>query len=138
MVKKIREKNSNPNYDNFMELRKKTLGEIISMDITKKFKNIDSDYNADLVKEIRKKNIEVINNFLNYNYLSFFRNFYYKNSKKIYLKDFGSKDDSYILLSDEKITFQDKINSFGDENYANVYKKVVKELYFPKMFSTNN
>ena len=31
---------SNPNYDNFMELRKKTLGEIISMDITKKFKSI--------------------------------------------------------------------------------------------------
>ena len=27
---------SNPNYDNFMELRKKTLGEIISNDITKK------------------------------------------------------------------------------------------------------
>ena len=91
-----------------------------------------------MVKKIREKNIEVINNFLNYNYLSFFRNFYYKNCKKISLKDFGSKDDSYILLSGEKITFQDKINSFGDENYANVYKKVVEELYFPKMFSTNN
>ena len=117
---------------------KKTLGEIISMPITKRFKNIERNYNAELVKKIREKNIEVINNFLNYNYLSFFRNYYYKNCKKIYLKDFGSKDDSYILLSDEKITFQDKINSFGDENYANVYKKVVEELYFPKMFSTNN
>ena len=128
----------NPNYDNFTELMKKTLGEIISMPITKRFKNIERNYNAELVKKIREKNIEVINNFLNYNYLSFFRNFYYKNSKKIYLKDFGSKDDSYILLSDEKITFQEKINTFGDENYANVYKKVVEELYFPKMFSTNN
>ena len=65
----------NPNYDNFTELMKKTLGEIISMPITKRFKNIDSDYNADLVKDIREKNIEVINNFLNYNYLSFFRNY---------------------------------------------------------------
>ena len=128
----------NPNYDNFTELMKKTLGEIISMPITKRFKNIERNYNAELVKKIREKNIEVINNFLNYNYLSFFRNFYYKNSKKIYLKDFGSKDDSYILLSDEKITFQEKINTFGNENYANVYKKVVEELYFPKMFSTNN
>lgn len=129
---------SNSNYDNFMELRQKTLGEIISNDITKKFKKLEKNYNAELVQKIMKKNIEVINNFLNFNYLSFFRNFYYKNSKKIYLKDFGSKDDSYILLQDEKITFQDKINSFGDENYANVYKKVVEELYFPKMFSTNN
>jgi hypothetical protein len=127
-----------PNYDNFTELMKKTLGEIISKPITTKFQNIESNYNAELVKEIREKNIEVINNFLNYNYLSFFRNYYYRNSKKIYLKDFGSKDESYILLSDEKITFQEKINTFGDENYANVYKKVVEELYFPKMFSTNN
>ena len=117
---------------------KKTLGEIISMSITKKYKNLDSDYNAKLIQKIREKNIEVINNFLNYNYLSFFQNYYYKNCKKIYLKDFGSKDESYILLSDEKITFQDKINSFGDENYANVYKKVVEELYFPKIFSINN
>ena len=128
----------NPNYDNFTELMKKTLGEIISMPITKKFKNIESNYNAELVKEIREKNIEVINNFLNYNYLSFFQNYYYRNSKKIYLKDFGSKDESYILLSDEKITFQEKINTFGDENYADVYKKVVEELYFPKIFSINN
>ena len=88
----------NPNYDNFTELMKKTLGEIISKPITKRFKNIERNYNVELVKNIREKNIEVINNFLNYNYLSFFRNFYYKNSKKIYLKDFGSKDDSYILL----------------------------------------
>ena len=103
----------------------------------KKKPNYDN-FNEKLVEKIREKNIEVINNFLNYNYLSFFRNYYYRNSKKIYLKDFGSKDESYILLSDEKITFQEKINTFDDENYANVYKKVVEELYFPKMFSTNN
>ena len=91
-----------------------------------------------MVKKIREKNIEVINNFLNYNYLSLLKKYYYKNNKKIYLKDFGRKDDSYILLSDEKITFQEKINTFGDENYADVYKKVVEELYFPKIFSINN
>ena len=69
----------NPNYDNFTELMKKTLGEIISMPITKRFKNIERNYNAELVKKIREKNIEVINNFLNYNYLSFFQNYYYRN-----------------------------------------------------------
>ena len=54
----------NPNFDNFTELMKKTLGEIISKPITKRFKNIKSNYNEKLVEKKKKKNIKRIYNLL--------------------------------------------------------------------------
>ena len=71
--------------------------------------------------------------------LLFFQNFYYVNCKSINIKDFGNKDDVYINLSGkEVITFQDKIDSFGDVNYSKTYQAIVEELYFPKIWKIKN
>ena len=128
----------NVNFDNFMDLRTKTLGDILCKDITKKFKKKENNYNYMLYQEIKGKKNPIINNFFEKNYLLFFQNFYYVNCKSINIKDFGNKDDVYINLSGKVITFQDKIDSFGDKIYAETYKSNVEELYFPKIWEIKN
>ena len=129
----------NVNFDNFMDLRTKTLGDILCKDITKKFKKKENNYNYMLYQEIKGKKNPIINNFFEKNYLLFFQNFYYVNCKSINIKDFGNKDDVYINLSGkEVITFQDKIDSFGDVNYSKTYQAIVEELYFPKIWKIKN
>ena len=129
----------NVNFDNFMDLRTKTLGDILCKDITKKFKKKENNYNYMLYQEIKGKKNPIINNFFEKNYLLFFQSFYYVNCKSINIKDFGNKDDVYINLSGkEVITFQDKIDSFGDVNYSKTYQAIVEELYFPKIWKIKN
>ena len=128
----------NVNFDNFMDLRTKTLGDILCKDITKKFKKKENNYNYMLYQEIKGKKNPIINNFFEKNYLLFFQNFYYLNCKSINIKDFGNKDDVYINISGKVITFQDKIDSFGDKIYAETYKSNVEELYFPKIWEIKN
>ena len=121
------------NFDYFLELREKKLVDIISMEITSKIKKQMKDYNKNLCEKIKQLNIPEINNFFELNYLFFFQNFYYKSEQKINLKKFGSKTDVYISFLDKNdkiITYQDKINSFADKNYAQTYQKFVEELYF--------
>ena len=121
------------NFDYFLELREKKLVDIISMEITSKIKKQMKDYNKNLCEKIKQLNIPEINNFFELNYLFFFQNFYYKSEQKINLKKFGSKNDVYISFLDKNdkiITYQDKINSFADKNYAQTYQKFVEELYF--------
>ena len=121
------------NFDYFLELREKKLVDIISMEITSKIKKQMKDHNKNLCEKIKQLNIPEINNFFELNYLFFFQNFYYKSEQKINLKKFGSKNDVYISFLDKNdkiITYQDKINSFADKNYAQTYQKFVEELYF--------
>lgn len=128
----------NVNFDNFMDLRTKTLGDILCKDITKKFKKKENNYNYMLYQEIKGKKNPIINNFFEKNYLLFFQSFYYVNCKSINIKDFGNKDDVYINLSGKVITFQDKIDSFGDVIYSKTYQAIVEELYFPKIWKIKN
>ena len=128
----------NVNFDNFMDLRTKTLGDILCKDITKKFKKKENNYNYMLYQEIKGKKNPIINNFFEKNYLLFFQSFYYVNCKSINIKDFGNKDDVYINLSGKVITFQDKIDSFGDVIYSKTYQAIVEELYFPKIWNIKN
>ena len=128
----------NVNFDNFMDLRTKTLGDILCKDITKKFKKKENNYNYMLYQEIKGKKNPIINNFFEKNYLLFFQSFYYVNCKSINIKDFGNKDDVYINLSGKVITFQDKIDSFGDVIYSKIYQAIVEELYFPKIWEIKN
>ena len=121
-----------------MDLRTKTLGDILCKDITKKFKKKENNYNYMLYQEIKGKNNPIINNFFEKNYLLFFQSFYYVNCKSINIKDFGNKDDVYINLSGKVITFQDKIDSFGDVIYSKTYQAIVEELYFPKIWKIKN
>ena len=121
------------NFDYFLGLRETKLGDIISMEISSKIKKQSKDYNKNLCEKIKQLNIPEINNFLDLNYLFFFRNFYYKSEQKISLKNFGSKNDDYITFLDKNdkiITYQDKVKSFADKIYAETYQKFVEELYF--------
>ena len=130
------------NYDYLMELREKKLYDIVSLPITGKFKKQDKEYNMILCKEIKELNNPVINAFFELNYLYFFRNYYYKSEKLIYLKNLGSKNNYFISLSDNYedkiITYQDKINSFQDKKYAEAYTKCIEELYLSKIWKIND
>ena len=114
------------------------------MDITDKIKKEKKNYNKILCEKIKKLNNPVINNFLMLDYLTFFRKYYFKSEKKIYLKNFGSENNEFIFLSDndkyknKNITYQDKVESFSDKIYAETYKKFVEELYFSKIWKINN
>ena len=132
------------NYDYFLELRGKKLDDIVRMDITDKIKKEKKNYNKILCEKIKKLNNPVINNFLMLDYLTFFRKYYFKSEKKIYLKNFGSENNEFISLSDndkyknKNITYQDKVESFSDKIYAETYIKFVEELYFSKIWKINN
>ena len=129
------------NYDYLMELREKKLYDIVSLPITGKFKKQEKEYNEILCEEIKGLNNPMINAFFELNYLFFFRNYYYKSQKIIYLNDLGSKNNDFISLSDnyedKTITYQDKINSFQDKKYAEAYAKCIEELYFSKIWKIN-
>ena len=59
------------NFNNFSELNGKKLYEILIMKASSRYKNIGENYNAKLYERI--KDIPVIKNILNENYLTFFR-----------------------------------------------------------------
>ena len=52
---------------------------------------------------------------------------YYKSERKINLKKYGS--DKILTLSEDIKTFQDKVNSFKDQKYAEIYKAMINQIY---------
>ena len=75
------------------------------------------------------KDIPVIKEILNLNYLNFFRDVYYKSERNILLKLEGK--DIPFELSDEKLAmYKERIASFSDINYITRFEKYVKDKYF--------
>ena len=69
---------------NFVDsLKKKTIGDIISTEISVKYKNKDKNINKTLYEQI--KDNDVLNKIFEDNYLKLFRQVYYKSRKKINL-----------------------------------------------------
>ena len=72
------------NFNYFNELNGKKLYEILIMKESSRYKNSGENYNAKLYERI--KDIPVIKNILNENYLTFFRSVYYPSGREINLK----------------------------------------------------
>jgi hypothetical protein len=124
------------NFNYFNELNGKKLYEILIMKASSRYKNIGENYNAKLYERI--KDIPVIKNILNENYLTFFRSVYYPSGRKINLKKYTDDNSDLIITLPMKIEkFMDKVNTFKDQDYAEAYKKCVEELYLQKVAKFN-
>ena len=113
-------------------LNSETLREFFSKDISPKNSTKNKDYNAKICEQIEKENI------LNRNFLFFFDKIYYKNNKKINMKEFGFDDlevdlkniklfgdlllkEKDNLLLNEKLVFGAK-NFFLPKNEKEIFK----------------
>ena len=75
-------------------LKKKTIGEIISNEISIKYKGKEKNFKKNLYEKI--KDNEVLNKIFEDNYIKLFKNIYYKSKKKINLKEYGLNKDIYL------------------------------------------
>ena len=115
--------------ENFAKNIEKTLAEIISQDISKKFKNYKSDHNKILCEEIQKD--EKMKNILAQNYLKLFQEVYYPSNRKINLKSLFDIDE--VIYLPENITmFKDKFkpNPLFTAFYIKKIQNIVNEKYF--------
>ena len=114
-------------FDNFYSLKQKTIGDIIKLKRSAKYKNAEINHNENLYEKI-VKDFPVIKNLFSENYITFFQKYYYKGEKIISLKDYGCND--FLTLSDGIISHQDKIRSFKEPKYVETYENYVRDLYF--------
>ena len=108
-------------------LKSKNLGELISQEISNKYKTKNKNYNKNIYEEI--KNYKVINKILSINYLDFFKNIYFQNKKYIYLREYGF--DEKIELTDDSKMFKGLINK-NKEDKRKIYQ-IIKINYLPDL-----
>lgn len=114
------------NKKNFEALKEKKLYEILLFDISPKFTRSKIDHNKVLYENI--KDLNIFKELLNQNYLTFFRNVYYKSERKLNLIIDGKN--MTFDLNDEKLSmYKDKIAGFSDKNYLKLFEKYVQERY---------
>ena len=116
---------------NIVEIKKKELHEILTQNISKKFKNFPKDYNKKLYEKMEKEvKYKSIINFLNLEYLTFFQNIYYKKERTVNLHQYGIE--KTISLSKKLGIHYEKNQSFIDEDveYQKSIQKYINENYF--------
>ena len=114
-------------------LKEKTIGDIISNNISNKYKYKKKDFNEKLCDKLKKEN-KVLYNILSQNFLLLFRKVYYNNINEINLKDFGLNEDKYIFLSDKVKMYKDLL--FKNKDSFLSFKKInkcIKEYFYPKL-----
>ena len=122
------------NKSQFNLLKNSTIGDIISQQISDKYKKLDKDYNSNLHKYL--KTYKFLEKIFNINYLTFFRMFYMKNEKIVDLKIFGIE--KVISLSDKTETYYDNLENLKkeeDEKYIKEFEKCLKNNYFMEKFA---
>jgi hypothetical protein len=114
------------------KLNSSTIEEILSREISGRYKKISKDYNAKICEKIKKENIYLLQNLLSKNFLFFFDKIYYKNNKKINMKDFGFED-LEIDLSGIKL-FNEVIINVKDDNNSlkETMNLIAKKNFLPK------
>ena len=116
------------NYENFILLQQKKIGDILRMkgsDKKQKF-DIDINHNENLYNKVINR-FPVIKNFFEENYITFFRKYYFKGERNISLKEYGCNE--ILTLDDCVITHPNKVQSFKDEKYAETYEKYIRDLF---------
>ena len=117
------------NYQNFISLNQKKIGDILRFKRSDKNSKYDINHNEILYDKVIN-NFPVIKNFFELNYITFFRKYYFIGEKNISLEEYGSNE--ILTLDDCIITHKKKVQKFkDDENYAQTYENNVRNLYFP-------
>lgn len=124
LIAHVFKKTINKEYSSYLKTLK--LGDIVQMEISEKCTTKDVFHNKNLYNKIKLN--PYINNILEENYLSFFRNVYYKSERKINLRKYGINED--IIISDDIIMYSDIINSFENKDYNKIIQCYVNEHYF--------
>ena len=124
-IKKINSK------DNLDSLNDKTIGEIISNKISKKYRSVNDKSNANkkICEEI--KNNPILNRILSENYLIFFKNFYYNTDSFINLKDYGLNKIIFFPKNVKNFKHLLKDNENKGEKYIMSIKEHVVRNYIP-------
>ena len=121
------------NKKEFKEIKEQKLYKILTTDISKKFRKIPKDHNETLYNNLKEKSkedpiYEVLINFLDQDFLTFFKTVYHKKIRSINLHIKGR--DELVPLSDKVQLYDDKIKKFEDEEYKKLYKKCINDNYF--------
>ena len=121
------------NKKEFKEIKEQKLYKILTIDISKKFRKIPKDHNETLYNNLKEKSkedpiYEVLINFLDQDFLTFFKTVYHKKIRSINLHIKGR--DELVPLSDKVQLYEDKIKKFEDEEYKKLYKKCINDYYF--------
>ena len=112
------------NNDSFLSFKNKKLFEILLMKISPKFTTYNKFHNLDLYNKI--KDINGLKDILNINYLTFFREVYYKSERNTNIRI----NDKIISFSGKKLEmYKDKIDKFSDEYYKKVFEQYVNDIY---------
>ena len=114
------------------ELKKKSISDIITNDISPKYKTLEKDINLKIYKKIEKDGLNDIIYILNQKFLFFFENIYYKNLRTFNLKDFGLIDLEIKLPNDLEL-FENLLmkndKSYKFKEYEIKIKKCVKRHF---------
>ena len=127
------------NKDYFESLKKKTLLQIICKNISKKYKDKGDNINEQIYEKIKEN--KVLKNFFNENYITFFKEVYYKSDKIINFKKYGL--DRAITLSNDVKMFKDLLANNRDDagnnkEYIENINLCVSQNYIPEnKFLTN-
>ena len=113
----------NVKISNFENLKTKKLSDILLLEISPKFRSYDKDHNKKLLEAIQ--DMEEIKDILNENYLTFFKEVYYKSERIICING------KNISLFGKKLKmYKNKIAEFKDEEYVEIFDKYVTDKYF--------
>ena len=102
-------------------LKTKTIGEVLSNDISPKFKTKNRNINSEIIETIKKENINILINILNKEIFFFFDKIYFKNYRNFNLKEFGF-DDLEIKLPKHIKLFEDLLLKNKKEIHYEEYK----------------
>ena len=109
---------SNVNKKFFNSLKTKTIGDIISNQISVKYKKVALNKNENVYKETKWN--KILNNIFSENYLLFFKKIYFKSKIIINLEEYGLNQK--LILSEKAQMYKDLI-----ENEEYVYKRNIND-----------
>ena len=102
-------------------LKTKTIGEVLSNNISPKFTTKNMNKNIETIEIIKKENINILINILNKEIFFFFDKIYFKNYRNFNLKEFGF-DDLEIKLPKHIKLFEDLLIKNKKEIHYEKYK----------------
>ena len=116
----------NVNNKTFEENKKRTIANLLEIEISEKYTSFSSDSNKKGIEKI--KNNEVIKNILSQTYINFFKEVFYKNERKIDLRKYGVE--KIIYLSNKVKLYEDMFEGKNvDEKYKNRIEEIIRKKF---------
>ena len=114
------------NRKKFEENKKKTIGNLLEIKVSPKYKTFSFDSNK---KEYEKiKNNEIIKNILSKTYIDYFKDIFYQNKRTIDLSNYGLK--KTINLSYKVKLYEDMFKGKNeDEKYRNRVEEIIRKKF---------